>query len=143
MLDDPNSVLEAFDGDEAFSMLQELSANTPEELRLQRAHFRLTIKAGIVLQAANASELLNYKVKGVTGDVSQGGLSAVFPIPVRVGDVYRLQVDPATLDIPLTFARCVRCRLVREDAFEAGFAFFADICLPENCSVDDASHLVT
>lgn len=116
--------------DDAFDMLQELEQNTSEEIRRQRAYFRMAIKAGVVLQSGNASELLSFKVKGVSGDVSEGGCSVLFPIPIKVGDIYRLQFDRKALDIPLAFARCVRCRLVREDAFEAGFAFFAPICLP-------------
>jgi len=132
MLDDFGDKPTGVNSDEAFAVLQDLERNTPDEIRRQRAHFRLAIKAGVVLQAGNASELMSFKVKGVTGDISEGGCSILFPIPPRVGDVFRLQFDRATLDLPLTFARCVRCRLVREDAFEAGFAFFAPICLPES-----------
>ena len=87
--------------------------------------------------------MLKIKVKGVTGDISEGGCSAVFPIPTRVGDVYRLQFERKQLDLPLTFARCVRCRLIREDAYEAGFAFFSAICLPENVAVAEGSNLVS
>lgn len=118
--------------DQAFDMLRELERNTPDEIRRQRAHFRLAIKAGITLQSGNASQLLDFKVRGVTGDISQGGLGALFPIPTGVGDVYRLELDRDRLDLPLTFARCVRCRLVREGAYESGFSFFTPISLPEN-----------
>ena len=132
----------AVSDDDAFDMLQELQRNTTEEIRRQRAHFRLTIKAGVTLQPGNASELLHLKVKGVTGDISAGGCSALFPIPPRVGDIYRLQFDRKMLDLPLTFAQCVRCRLVREDAFEAGFRFFSDVYLPENASSHDEAAFV-
>lgn len=116
--------------DDAFHLLQDLERNTPNEIRRQRAFFRVAIKAGVTLQPGNASELLRFKVKGVTGDVSEGGCSALLPIAPRVGDTYRLTFDRGVLDLPLTFARCVRCRLVREDAFEVGFAFFSPIALP-------------
>jgi len=139
MFDDLTTPTGLNNDDEAFGMLQELSANTPDELRRRRASFRLTIKSGVILQSGNASELLNYKVKGVTGDISEGGMSAVFPIPVRVGDIYRIQFDQQSLNLPLTFARCVRCRLIREDAFEAGFSFFSKILLPEGMSVSTAN----
>ena len=140
MFDDLTTPTGLNNDDEAFGMLRELSANTPDELRRRRAHFRLTIKASVILQSGNASELLNYKVKGVTGDISEGGLSAVFPIPVHVGDIYRLQFDQQTLNLPLTFARCVRCRLIREDAYEVGFSFFSKILLPQgmDASTTDA-----
>ena len=131
MFDELDQSTHTLSSDEAHGMLQELEQNTKDEIRRQRAHFRLEVKAGVILQAGNASELLSFKVKGVTGDISEGGCSALFPIPARVGDIYRLQFDQQAIDLPLTFARCVRCRLVREDAYEAGFAFFKTITLPE------------
>ena len=143
MFDDLQTSSAALNKDEAFQVLQELERNTPEEIRRQRAHFRSAIKTGVVLQPGNASELLSFKVKGVTGDISEGGCSALFPIPTRVGDVYRLQFDRKTFDLPLTFARCVRCRLIREDAFEAGFAFFSAISLPESVAATSESSLLS
>lgn len=143
MFDDPNSSTELFEGDEAFDMLEELASNTPEEVRRQRAHFRLAVKASVTLQPGNASALRKLKVKGLTVDISEGGCSAVFPVPIRVGDVFRLQFDAATLELPLTFARCVRCRLIREDAFEAGFSFFTPICLPDSVAAGEESRLIS
>ncbi len=131
MLDDIEGQPNKLTSDEAFHLMQELERNTTEEIRRQRAHFRLAVKVGVILQAGNASEVLTFKVKGISGDISEGGCSVLFPIPPRVGDIYRLQFDPKAIDLPLTFARCVRCRLIREDAFEAGFSFFRPICLPE------------
>ena len=143
MFDDPENAGGLLSSDDAFGVLRDLERNTPEEIRRQRAHFRLAIKAGLVLQPGNVSEMTSFKVKGVTGDISEGGCSALFPIPLRVGDVYRLQLDRQALDLPLMFARCVRCRLIREDAFEAGFAFFAPICLPENVACGTGSSLIS
>jgi c-di-GMP-binding flagellar brake protein YcgR len=143
MFDDLNPVSELFVDDEAIGMLQELSANTPEEVQRKRAYFRLTIKAGVIAQPGNASDLVKLKIQGTTVDLSEGGLSAVFPGPIRVGDVYRLVFDPVHLDLPLTFARCVRCRLIHEDAFEAGFAFFSTITLPENIASTTASPVIS
>jgi hypothetical protein len=143
MFDSLDPTSGSFGKDEAFEMLQELERNTSDEIRRQRAHFRLAIKTGVVLQPGNASERLSLKLKGVTGDVSEGGCSALFPIPVKVGDIYRLEFDRKVLDLPLTFARCVRCRLVREDAIESGFTFFSPIVLPETAPFEGESSLVT
>ena len=99
-------------------------------MRKQRLHARITVKVGITLQPGNVSDRMKLKMQGVTSDVSQGGCMALFPLPCRVGDVYQLSFDKTTLDVPVTFARCVRCRLIREDAFEAGFSFFRPISLP-------------
>ncbi|MBU0639838.1 MAG: PilZ domain-containing protein [Planctomycetes bacterium] len=120
------------DTDLAFDMLQELEQNTPDEIRRQRAHFRLAVKAFVTLQPGNASDALKFKMQGTTGDLSEGGCRILFPLPVRVGDVYRLEFDKAQLELPLTLARCVRCLLLREDAYKAGFAFFSPIALPRN-----------
>ena len=141
MLDDWNESLGALQQDDAFAVLQELEANTPEEIRRQRAHFRLSVKAAVILQCGNTSQLMSFKVKGVTGDVSQGGCNVLLPIPIQVGDIYRVQFDRKMLELPLTFARCVRCRLVREDAFEAGLAFFTPIELPEQVASNEGSVL--
>lgn len=128
--------------DEAYSLLQELGRNTSDEIRRQRAHFRISIKAGVTLQPGNASEVLKFKLKGVTGDISEGGCSVLFPLPIQVGDIFRLAFDREKLNLPLTFARCVRCRLVREDAFEVGFAFFKSICLPEKLAERQSSSVL-
>lgn len=139
MLDENQSPSGSVNRDDAFAVLQDLERNTPDQIRRQRAHFRLALKAAVILQPGSASQLTNLKVKGATGDISQGGCSALFPVPVQVGDVYRLQFDRSVLDLPLTFARCVRCRLVREDAFEAGFAFFIPVSLPEKAAEQPSS----
>ncbi len=143
MFEDFDVSTDPVSGDQAFEMLQELERSTSDEIRRQRAHFRLAVKAGVILQPGNASDLLKFKVKGVTGDISQGGCSALFPIPIHVGDIYRIQFDRTMLDLPLTFVRCVRCRLVREESFEAGFTFFSPIALPEKASFEGESTLVT
>lgn len=122
---------ERLDSNEAFDLLQDLGRNTPDEIRRQRSHFRIAIKTSVTLQPGNASEMLKLKVQGTTGDISEGGLSCLFPIPIHVGDVYRLSFDRNIIDLPMTFARCIRCREVREDAFEAGFRFFTTIRLPD------------
>lgn len=117
--------------EQAFDIMKELEQNTPDELRRKRTSFRIAIKAGVTLQPGNASGIMKLKVKGVTGDISEGGLGALFPLPPRVGDIYRLEFDQSKLPLPLTFARCVRCILIREGAYEGGFRFFAPILLPE------------
>ena len=53
----------------------------------------------------------------------------LFSSPIGVGDVYRLSFDRSVLDLESLFVRCLRCRLVREDAFEAGFSFFQPVDL--------------
>ena len=66
----------------------------------------------------------------VAGHVWCGPLRwAFFPIPISVGDVYRLRFDKKVLDLPIVYARCLRCIYLREDAFEVAFQFFTSITL--------------
>ena len=127
--DDGSEPLE-INEEESKTLLRDLEKNTPEEIRRQRRHFRVELKETLFLQSGNASQLLEGKLRGVTGDISEGGLSGLFPLPVGVGDVFRLSFDRQRLDLPTLFARCVRCRLIRENAFECGFAFFSPIQMP-------------
>ncbi len=141
MFDDYDDSTGKLSTDEAFDLLQDLERNKTEDIRRQRAYFRLAVKSAVILQPGNTSDLLRFKVKGVTGDISEGGCSILFPLSPRVGDIYRLQFDKNLLDAPLAFARCVRCRLIREDAYEAGFAFFRPITLSEQTAEKHAGAL--
>jgi PilZ domain len=116
--------------EDAFNLLQELEKSKPDEIRRQRGHFRVAVKSSVVVRPGNSSERLKIKVKGVTGDVSESGLRIMVPIPCGVGDIYCLEFDQEKLNLPLTFARCVRCHLIRENAFDCGFSFFSTIALP-------------
>jgi len=126
--------IELSDEEQDFDILQELEQQVDEQIRHLRMHERLTVKAKVILQSGNSSSLLDYKVQGVMGDISEGGCRAMFPIPVIPGDIYRLELEQNEFELPLIFARCVRCKLIREDAFEAGFSFFVPIKLPANLS---------
>ena len=132
MLDQKNSKSDVASIEEDYDLVCELERNIPEEIRKRRLHFRHTIKAQVTLLPANASELLNAGVEGVTRDISSGGLGAIFPIPTNVGDFYRLDFDRSEIDLPLTFARCVSCALVREGVYSSGFKFLQNITLPGN-----------
>lgn len=119
------------DLEQDLDLLKELESNTSDEIIRQRAWSRIQVKARVVVQPGNTSEIRTVKVAGVTGDISSGGCQILLPIPLQVGDTYRLSFDRTTLDLPMTFSRCVRCRLIREDAFESGLAFFQEIELTD------------
>ena len=78
----------------------------------------------------------------LSGDISSGGCRVMFASPVGVGDIYRLEFDSEQLQLPLVFARCVRCSLVREDGFDAGFSFFSPICLEEHSTDNSKTELI-
>lgn len=113
-------------GDE---QMLELERNTEDVIRRHRARERLAVKVKIIVQPGNAGDVRKLKVQGVTGDIAPGGFQALLPVPMRVGDLYRITFDQDLVNLPMTFARCVRCRLVREDAYESGFSLFTPIQL--------------
>ena len=110
-------------------LLAEIEAQNPENVAGQRLHERVSMRTRVILRPGNASQVRELKIQGMTGDLSEGGCRALFPIPVMVGDIFRLEFDLEWLDAPTVYARCLRCRMVREDVFETGFQFFNSIDL--------------
>ncbi len=123
-------------------ILQEIESQTDEKIRQQRAHDRVAVKYKFIMQPGNSSEFLEYKVQGVVGDISSGGCKAMLPIPVKVGDIYRLQFENGRVNLPLLFVRCIRCRLISEDAFETGFSFFNPISISQLNTSGDVHDLL-
>ena len=112
-------------------VLKSLEQQKGAEVSRGRVHARLETALTVHVRPGNASDRTSIELVGITADLSRGGCRLILPLPVTVGDVFRVEFESAAPRIPLVFARCLRCRLVREDAFEAGFSFFAPIDLPE------------
>jgi hypothetical protein len=122
--------------DWAHTLLNELEQQTPEAIRKQRSTERHEIRCGVQVRPGNASDVHKPTVEAVTGDVSSGGCQVMSALPLSVGDVYKLEFEKGELDLPTIYARCLRCRLVREDAFETGFAFFTPVKIEEMKAAD-------
>ena len=114
---------------DSLAAIAEVDGNTQESICRIRAHERFTLKTKVVAQPGNVSQRRELKIQGVSGDISAGGCCVLFPLPLNVGDIYQLIFDREVLDVAPTYARCLRCRLVREDAFECGFFFFTPLDL--------------
>ena len=117
--------LDFFGASDLIGALAELEQSSQENVTRLRAHERLQIRIGVTVQPGNSSERSRSGLECVTADISDGGCMALSPRPLIPGDVYWLTFDPARLAIGSLFARCMRCRLISEDAFEVGFRFFA------------------
>lgn len=122
---------------EALASISELEHNTSAHIQQQRAHDRIQTRCKVLVHRGNSSERSSKTIHAISGDVSAGGCLLLSPCTLLVGDVYWLTFDANVVPIDPVFARCVRCRLVREDAFEAGFRFFNEIVLPD--SIEDTS----
>lgn len=116
-----------FQSDSALDALVALEQSTQSNVTKLRAHERINIHCKVLVQTGNSSERHVPGVEIVTADVSNGGSMALSPRPLAVGDIYWLTFDNSQLMIGSLLARCLRCRLVREDAFEVGFRFLTQI----------------
>ena len=120
----------------AFELLQALELQTPEPLRKLRESERVRLQTFARVEGSDPTNLMVYEHAAV-GDVSRMGCRMMLPRPLQVGAVYKLTLDAEPLDVGTFFARCVRCRLIKEDAFEMGMRFFAPVEIEEEKAVDN------
>ena len=118
---------ETIEAADSIAALAQLEQNKESSESFRRTHERVTTRVNLSIQPANSSERQRLRINGVTADLSRGGCRALFSAPVAVGDVYWVVFDTEAINIDPVFARCVRCRLVREDTFDAGFSFFSEV----------------
>ncbi len=121
----------AKDLDMDVELLKDLERQSIEEIQKLRAHERVDARVDIDVRPGNASDYAIATIKATTSDISEGGCGMVSTVPIGVGDIYRLEFDRKKVDIPVVFARCVRCRLLRESAYEVAMAFFTPISLSD------------
>lgn len=122
-------------------LIQSLERQKGADVSKGRMHTRVEARLKVIVRPGNASDALRFKLQGITADLSRGGCRLILPLPVAVGDVFRIEFESSEHRLPIVFARCLRCRLIREDAFESGFSFFAPIELPASLSGGNADLL--
>jgi len=110
-------------------LIAELERQSLSEIKKLRTYERRETKIGVDLWPGNSSAHDDLHLSGKTNDISEGGCSAVFSAAVLPGDIYRLAFDSKSIELPIVFARAMRCRMLREDAFEVGFRFFSPVKL--------------
>jgi len=114
----------------ADELVREIEQNTPDAVTRARAHARFSVRTTVFVEEASMSHRSGTKLQGVTGDISAGGAQILTPRPLRINDMYLISFDRESVDIPPAYALCVRARLVRADAFEAGVKFISPVVLP-------------
>ena len=119
----PNSGDDLFELNDAMEALADLERNTSKSITAQRACERIDIQTKVIVRPANCGQRHNERFDGLTADISNGGFMALMARPIMVGDYFWVTFDDKDLKIGSTLAQCLRCRLVRDDAFEAGFKF--------------------
>ena len=112
---------------DALEALRDLESNSHQAFVAQRASERVEIHARLVVRPGNASQRYASSVEGVTADVSNGGCMALLSRPVMPGDFFFFLFDDSEIQLGSLAARCLRCRMVREDTFEVGFKFMSPV----------------
>ncbi|MFO1065110.1 MAG: PilZ domain-containing protein [Pirellulales bacterium] len=113
---------------EAFN---ELEKCTDKSILALRSSERLDIRTKLVIRAGNPSERHRAGVEAVTADISNGGCMTLSSRAVLPGDIFWLTFSEDAVRIGSLLARCMRCRMVQEDAYEIGFRFLQNISLKD------------
>lgn len=117
-------------GDDLLSSLDalgDLERNTDQAVLAKRSSERLNLRTPIRLRPGNASQRFDMQLDGFTADVSRGGTQVLLKRPVLAGDYFFMSFADHTDAIGEVLARCMRCRMVQEEVFEAGLQFEHDI----------------
>ena len=138
MFDDP-PVEDLFSASGALDAIAELEKNTNAAILAQRASERLEIRTKVGVKPADASERHLLHVECVTADISAGGCMLLAPRAILPGDLFWLTFVDSNLGLGSLFARCLRCRFVREDIYEVGFRFLSNVNLAHVVSAHAAA----
>lgn len=127
---------------QADALIDELAKSTPEAVKKLRNHTRLSVRVKVFVEPANLSDRTGTKLQGVTGDISSGGTQILLPRPLHIGDVYHVTFDRTEFDLPPVYALCLRGRMVRPDAYEAGLRFLEQVNLPTTCATPESRSIL-
>lgn len=117
---------------QADALIDELAKSSNDAVKSMRGHTRRSLRVKVFVEPASLSARTGVRFQGVTGDISSGGTQILLARPLAIGDLYQVSFDRAELDVPPVFAQCLRGRMVRPDAYEAGLRFLEQITLPDS-----------
>lgn len=76
------------------------------------------------LRPGSTSQRLTHELTGRIKNYSTTGCGVILDRPPYVGDIYRFYMaDNAESPFTECLARCIRCHMIDEEVFEAGFQF--------------------
>jgi hypothetical protein len=113
---------------EAFNDLERC---TDRSIMAQRSSERIEIRVKTIVRPANLSSRHQVSVESVTADISSGGCMVLASRAILPGDLYHLTFHDALRNVNPLLARCMRCRMIQDDAFEVGFRFLQNIPLKD------------
>lgn len=127
------------DGFQADELIDELAKSTSDAVKKLRGQARQSIRVKVFVEPASMSARNGVRFQGITGDISTGGTQILLARPLAIGDVYQISFERDELDIPPVYALCLRGRVVRPDAYEAGLRFLEQVTLPASTSTEEVS----
>ncbi len=112
------------------SAIEELAISTKQNVESsRRGNDRMELNSPVELVPGNVSGRDGKSHSGSCRDISNRGCRLVLTKPLIVGDIYLMSVSNEQLGLDPTFGRCVRCHMIREDAFEVGLNFLSPVSL--------------
>lgn len=120
-----------FESSEAIEALKELEISSQAAVVQKRSKARLSIEIHVTIRRGDSSRRGELVIAAATSDLSTTGCRILSPTPILPGDIYWLEFAANQAGVGNQMARCVRCHMIREGAFEIGLTFFDEIDLSD------------
>lgn len=113
----------ATDNDNHLSLLQAGSGTDKRASGARRAQ-----RIEFILRPSSTSQRHAEAIPGFTKDISQQGCGVICSRAPRVGDIYLIEPTGTNQHaLHGNHARCVRCQMLDEEAFSAGFTLLSPL----------------
>lgn len=104
------------------------AGQSPTNTRVASRTFPVNVQ--LLIRPSNSSQRRETPLRAYCKNLSQSGCGVVTDCAPKVGDMYRFEMpSDTTHPIHGAHARCVRCHLLDEEAFEVGFSFLSPVDL--------------
>ena len=120
-----------FESSEAIEALKALEVSSQAAVVQKRTKARLSLEIHVTIRRGDSSRRAEPAIAAATSDLSTTGCRVLSPAPILPGDVYWLEFAANEAGVGNRMARCVRCHMIREGAFEIGMTFFDEIDLSD------------
>lgn len=120
-----------FESSDAIEALKQLEVSSQSAVVQKRSNSRVTLEIGVTIQRGDSSRRGELTLSASSSDLSTTGCRLLAPTPILPGDVYWLTFANNAAGISKVMARCIRCHMIREEAFEIGLSFFDEIDLSD------------
>lgn len=88
---------------------------------------RIVTNLLVRIRPSSCSQRFSENITGYCKNVSESGCGVTSDFAPRVGDIYQFEIDDPGHILHGIHARCVRCHLLDETAFDCGFSFLSPL----------------